>query len=54
MWDSVGKYERPWQSPVPPFVENVRKTVPYPCDDEDNGMVCVAWRGPSAVTEIYR
>lgn len=25
----------------------------YPCDDEDNGVVDVAWRGPSPITEMY-
>lgn len=25
----------------------------YPCDSEDNGVVDIAWRGPSALKEIY-
>lgn len=25
----------------------------FPCDDEDNGLINVGWRGPSAVTELY-
>ncbi|XP_076234685.1 uncharacterized protein C05D11.1 [Calliopsis andreniformis] len=50
---SRGLFQRPWQSPVPPLTENVDLDVYYPCDDEDNGGVDVAWRGPSAVNEIY-
>lgn len=45
--------ERPWQSPVPPLLASVEKTVKYPSDDESNGLVNVAWRGPSAVSELY-
>lgn len=41
-------YARPWQSPVPPLLETVEKTVSYPCDDEESGMVVMAWRGPLA------
>ncbi|XP_067002472.2 uncharacterized protein C05D11.1 [Anabrus simplex] len=51
---SRGPFTRPWQSPVPALTESVDLEVPYPCDEEDNGMVYVAWRGPSAVTELYR
>ncbi|PNF33802.1 Uncharacterized protein C05D11.1 [Cryptotermes secundus] len=49
-----GPFTRPWQSPVPPLQESVDLKVPYPCDEEDNGMVYIAWRGPSAVKELYR
>lgn len=49
-----GPFTRPWQSPVPRLQESVDLKVPYPCDEEDNGMVYVAWRGPSAVKELYR
>ncbi|XP_012262723.1 uncharacterized protein C05D11.1-like [Athalia rosae] len=48
-----GPYVRPWQSPVPPLTECVDLDVLYPCDDEDNGLINVGWRGPSAVTELY-
>jgi hypothetical protein len=44
---------RPWQTEVPPLKAVVNKVVPYPSDEEENGMVYVAWRGPSAVTELY-
>ncbi|GLH01355.1 Presequence protease, mitochondrial [Gryllus bimaculatus] len=49
-----GPFSRPWQSPVPALTESVDLRVPYPCDEEDNGMVYIAWRGPSAVKELYR
>ncbi|XP_043275299.1 uncharacterized protein C05D11.1-like [Venturia canescens] len=48
-----GPFTRPWQSPVPPLKERVVKNVYYPCGEEDNGLVNVGWRGPSAVTELY-
>lgn len=38
---------------MPPLTESVDLDVYYPCDDEDNGLVNVGWRGPSAVTELY-
>ncbi|XP_046995924.1 uncharacterized protein C05D11.1-like isoform X1 [Schistocerca americana] len=47
-------FTRPWQSPVPPLTESLDLEVPYPCDEEDHGMVYIAWRGPSAVKELYR
>ncbi|KAK3910629.1 hypothetical protein KUF71_020443 [Frankliniella fusca] len=47
-----GPFEKPWQSPVPEFLASVDKEVPYPCDEEDNGMVFVGWRGPCAVTDL--
>ncbi|XP_033227850.1 uncharacterized protein C05D11.1-like [Belonocnema kinseyi] len=48
-----GPFKRPWQDPVPPLTESVDLNVYYPCDDEDNGIVIAAWRGPSAVREFY-
>ncbi|XP_011145031.2 uncharacterized protein C05D11.1 [Harpegnathos saltator] len=50
---SRGPFERPWQTPVAPLVKSVNLDVCYPCDDEDNGMVYIAWRGPSGVNELY-
>ncbi|KAI5704049.1 hypothetical protein M8J75_001491 [Diaphorina citri] len=49
-----GDFTRSWQSPVPPLTASLDKSVPYPCDNEDNGMVYIGWRGPSAVTELYK
>ena len=43
------EFVRPWGSPVAPLKESVSKDIKYPCDEEDNGMVFIAWRGPSAV-----
>lgn len=37
---------RPWQSPVPPLSSSVEETVLFPADNEDTGVVRVAWRGP--------
>ncbi|XP_043257873.1 uncharacterized protein C05D11.1-like [Colletes gigas] len=48
-----GSFKKPWQSPVPPLTESVDLDVYYPCDDEDNGVVNVAWRGPSIISELY-
>nr|CAD7430731.1 unnamed protein product [Timema monikensis] len=47
-------FTRPWQSSVPPLLDSVDLEVPYPCDEEDHGMVYVGWRGPSATKELYR
>ncbi|XP_046735682.1 uncharacterized protein C05D11.1-like [Diprion similis] len=49
-----GPYVRPWQSPVPPLTESIDLDIHYPCDDEDNGLINIGWRGPSAVTELYQ
>uniref|UniRef100_A0A8D8XF76 Uncharacterized protein C05D11.1 n=1 Tax=Cacopsylla melanoneura TaxID=428564 RepID=A0A8D8XF76_9HEMI len=51
---SRDEFVRPWQSSVPPLPISVDKEVPYSCDEEDNGMVYIGWRGPSAVTELYK
>jgi len=44
---------KPWEGEVPKLSLGVDLTVPYPSDEEDNGMVYVAWRGPSAVSSLY-
>ncbi|XP_071452193.1 uncharacterized protein C05D11.1-like [Hetaerina americana] len=49
-----GPFKRPWQSPVPPLEKSGDLLIEFPNDDEDNGMVYVAWRGPSAVKELYK
>nr|KAG5705771.1 hypothetical protein BaRGS_027430 [Batillaria attramentaria] len=38
-------FTRPWQSPVPSLPDSQERVVPYPTDDEEYGMVTVAWRG---------
>lgn len=38
---------------MPPFEKSVEKDVYYGVHEEDNGMVCIGWRGPSAVTERF-
>ena len=46
-------FNRPWQLPVPPFLSSIDQLVPYACEEEEKGMVCVAWRGPSATYQLY-
>lgn len=46
-------FSRPWQSAVPPFITSVDQTVPYASDEEEKGMVYIAWRGPSSVYQLY-
>ncbi|KAJ8023724.1 hypothetical protein HOLleu_36243 [Holothuria leucospilota] len=43
---------KPWTSPVPPLTAPVEEVIPYPSDDESNGLVYVAWRGPQ-VEDLY-
>ncbi|KAI1290107.1 hypothetical protein HDE_08397 [Halotydeus destructor] len=43
---------RPWQNPVPPLANVLEKTVEYPCDDDNNGLVYLAWRGPKCTTDF--
>lgn len=39
---------------MPPVVENAQDLViKYPNDEENNGLFCMAFRGPSAVTDMY-
>ena len=45
---------RPWSGEVPRLEVGKDITVSYPADEEDNGLVYAAWRGPSAVTALYR
>lgn len=40
---------RPWQSSVPPLPNTVAEDVPFPTDEESDGMVRIAWRGPLAI-----
>ena len=45
---------RPWTDLVPKLEAGKDITVSYPADEEDNGLVYAAWRGPSAVAALYR
>ncbi len=36
--------KRPWQDAVPPLLESVEQVVEFPTDDEDVGVVSIAWR----------
>lgn len=46
-------FSRPWQSAVPPLMESIDQLIPYPCEEEEKGMVWLAWRGPSCVYQLY-
>ena len=54
--NSKGKippFTRPWQNPVPPLLSSVDQMVLYPCEEEDKGLVYLAWRGPSSIYQLY-
>lgn len=42
---------RPWQTPVAPLAESKTLKIVYPADEEDCGLLDVAWRGPKATSE---
>lgn len=44
-------FERPWQSPIEPLQVSKDIKILYPSDEEDCGIVHVAYRGPLAKTE---
>lgn len=46
-------FSRPWQNPVPPLMESIDQLIAYPCEEEEKGMVWLAWRGPSCVYQLY-
>ncbi|KAK4880203.1 hypothetical protein RN001_008349 [Aquatica leii] len=48
-----GPFLRPWQSSCPPVEKSEDLIIKYPSDDETTGLVFVAWRGPSSVTQTY-
>lgn len=43
-----GDYVRPWQNPVDPLTESSNIVVPYPSDEEINGMINIGFRGPNS------
>lgn len=45
-------FERPWQSPVEPLPESVVRRLQYSCDSDDDGLVYIGFRGPSAVNDM--
>ncbi|XP_023340158.1 uncharacterized protein C05D11.1 [Eurytemora carolleeae] len=47
-----GPFTRPWQSPVPKLEAARELKVLYPADEEDNGMVYIAWRGPAVTKNL--
>ncbi|ESO10370.1 hypothetical protein HELRODRAFT_183693 [Helobdella robusta] len=40
-------FKRPWQSSVPVLVDSIVKEIAFPSDEEDEGIVLIAWRGPN-------
>ncbi|XP_055534540.1 uncharacterized protein C05D11.1-like [Wyeomyia smithii] len=44
-------FVRPWQTPVAPLLESKTLKIVYPADEEDCGLLDVAWRGPKATSE---
>lgn len=46
-------FQRPWQSPIPPIPESKEIELCYPADDENHGIFCLGWRGPSAVHDQF-
>ncbi|XP_058458892.1 uncharacterized protein C05D11.1-like [Malaya genurostris] len=48
---TLTSFVRPWQTPVEPLPESKILKILYPADEEDCGLVNVAWRGPKATSE---
>ncbi|XP_020287476.1 uncharacterized protein C05D11.1-like, partial [Pseudomyrmex gracilis] len=46
-------FERPWQNPIESFKKSAEVEVIFPSEDANYGEVHVAWRGPSAITQVY-
>ncbi|XP_055692741.1 uncharacterized protein C05D11.1-like [Lutzomyia longipalpis] len=44
-------FQRPWQTPVAPLAQSQDIKVLYPSDEEDCGLVFIAYRGPKCTTE---
>ena len=42
-------FERPWQSSVPPLESKSEINVTFPSDNEESGLVVLAWRGPNVL-----
>lgn len=42
-------FERPWQTPIEPLEASVQKKIKYSSETDDDGLVYVGFRGPSAV-----
>lgn len=42
-------FERPWQSKVEPLQNSISRTIQYPSDTDDDGLISISWRGPEIV-----
>lgn len=47
------EFDRPWQTPVEPLPGSVQRTIRYSCDSDDDGIVDIGFRGPSAVDNFH-
>lgn len=45
-------FQRPWQTPVAPLETSIVRSIEYPCDEDDDGIVNVGFLGPK-VEEGY-
>lgn len=43
------EFNRPWQTPVEPLNESVRRTIQFSSDTDDDGLVYCAFRGPNVI-----
>ncbi|XP_035793712.1 uncharacterized protein C05D11.1-like [Anopheles albimanus] len=48
---TLPKFTRPWQTPVAPLTASKDLRIEYPADEEDCGLVNVAWLGPKSTTD---
>eukprot|EP01117_Protostelium_nocturnum_P008230 TRINITY_DN2936_c0_g3_i1.p1 TRINITY_DN2936_c0_g3~~TRINITY_DN2936_c0_g3_i1.p1 ORF type:complete len:1017 (+),score=266.38 TRINITY_DN2936_c0_g3_i1:107-3157(+) len=43
---NVSKYSKPWRSPVTPLPSTITESIEFPSEDEESGLVSIAWLGP--------
>ena len=48
----VSSWDKPWLEDVDEIEKGVEKTVNFPSDDDDEALVTIGFRGPSAITEV--
>ena len=46
------EWERPWLEDVPEIEKSVEKTIKFASEDEDDALVVIGFRGPSAISEL--
>lgn len=45
-------WEKPWLEDIPEIKEPVEKIIHFPSDEEDEALVVIGFRGPSAISEL--